>query len=152
MQPTNSYAAWSTTMHNVAVYGTLKHGGSNSRLLSSSKLVEVGQISGFHMMTNGSYPYAVEDSAASGTIHIEVYEVDEETLENLDGLEGYYGDSTDRQWGNHYERKEITTPSGKKALIYYIDLLPLSRQGLSKVESGEFNHLYRRTNNERNFF
>jgi gamma-glutamylcyclotransferase (GGCT)/AIG2-like uncharacterized protein YtfP len=124
-------------MNRVAVYGTLKHGGTNAYLLESSKLVGLHRISGFKMVTNGSFPYAIL-SPESGTIKVEVYEVADEVLVSLNTLEGYHGEGKWRHH-NHYQRKQVAIDSFD-TYIYYSEN---AMSNLKVVESGEFDHLNR---------
>lgn len=76
-------------MHKVFVYGTLKRGFGNNVLLRNSRYIgdfvsppifemfAVGQHGGFPLLTEGEY-----------NILGEIWEVDDETLRRLDGLEG----------------------------------------------------------------
>lgn len=73
----------------VFVYGTLKRTYGNNRLLKDSKFLGTAVTceDAFSMYTGG-FPYVLPE----GSFHVkgELYEVeDEETLRNLDHLEGY---------------------------------------------------------------
>ena len=72
----------------VFVYGTLKEGYGNHRLLNRAKFVGPGvTVSGDFKMLDGGFPMVL----TGGLFHIkgELYEVsDQETLSNLDRLEG----------------------------------------------------------------
>lgn len=75
----------------VAVYGTLKRGYGNHRLLEHAEYLGDDMISGYKLYYSsgpGSFPVAVpsEDSK----IHVEVFSIGdcERTLRNLDSLEG----------------------------------------------------------------
>jgi len=106
----------------VAVYGTLRKGCANHRYLEDAKYIETGRLSGWNMYSNGSYPYVAK---SSGSITVEIYEIDEETLARIDGLEGYPG---------HYERMRVNTEYGK-SWLYYVDEVP-SR--CFKISSGDW--------------
>jgi gamma-glutamylaminecyclotransferase len=76
----------------VFVYGSLKEGYGNHRLLQASTLVHHATLPyGHRMFSLGGFPGVVEADLSSGyPIHGEVYEVTERTLfESLDYLEGY---------------------------------------------------------------
>lgn len=64
------------------------------------------------------------------SIVMEVYEVDEETLKNLNRLEGYYPNEK----ATFYDRIEINTPWGKAFTYIYVN--ELSKE--SVVESGDW--------------
>lgn len=71
----------------VFVYGSLKRGYWNNSLLSTAKFIgEAFTIDGSYTMYDGGFPYVVlgGDDDVSG----EVWEVDDDTLRNLDRLEG----------------------------------------------------------------
>ena len=71
--------------YKVAVYGSLRQGFGNHRILGDSKLLGNEWIPGFEMFQLGSYP-GIRKGESS--ILTEVYEVSGETLERLDTLEG----------------------------------------------------------------
>ena len=95
--------------HQVAVYGTLKQGHGNHRLLSLSKFLGITETEEeWSMLHLGGFPGLIEGSSA---VHIEVYEVNDETFSRLDMLEGY---------PSFYNRREIETKFGT-AWVYYLD-------------------------------
>jgi gamma-glutamylaminecyclotransferase len=73
-------------MHKVFVYGTLKKGYGNHRLLKDSTFL--GNALTFEKFTlyDGGFPYLGRYGASQ--IIGEVYEVDDDTLSDLDRLEG----------------------------------------------------------------
>lgn len=79
----------------VFVYGTLKSGYGNNRLLSSSKFLGTAVVKGYKLFNSG-FPVATHDENSS--VVGEVWEIDEgRTLSNLDALESYphfYGRDT----------------------------------------------------------
>jgi gamma-glutamylcyclotransferase (GGCT)/AIG2-like uncharacterized protein YtfP len=102
----------------VAVYGSLKEGFGNHRLLSDSRLIGKG-VTEDHltMYSLGSFPCITSKPIAP--INVEVYEVDDITLNRLDSLEGH---------PTFYRRREvpikITDPGNTdtvKAWIYFIN-------------------------------
>lgn len=75
-------------MHLVFTYGTLKKGFSNHVLLSSSEFVQGAQTQPLYLMYNcGWYPCLVK-SEKGISIKGEIYRVDDNTLKQLDRLEG----------------------------------------------------------------
>lgn len=86
-------------MHSlVFVYGTLKKGFSNHRLLAGSEYLGTAQtVEKYAMYTTGT-PIVLKDEAVS-PIHGELYRVNEATLVALDSLEGH------PDW---YRREEIS--------------------------------------------
>jgi len=74
------------TMTIVAVYGSLKKGFSNHDFLVDADYLADAKVKGWDMYSFGPYPMAVP---GDGTIAVELYAVDSQTLRSLDGLEGY---------------------------------------------------------------
>lgn len=71
----------------VAVYGTLKQGFGNHRLIDAEP-VEHGVVRG-HRLYESGIPFLVEDKTSDYDVVVEVYDVDADTLESLDWLEGH---------------------------------------------------------------
>lgn len=100
----------------VAVYGTLKQGNGNHRLLTGATLLGSDVLrNNWRMYHLGGFP-GVKYVPDMGDIHVEVYEVDEATFERLDRLEGY----------NHaapmhglYDRMETMTSFGQAWIYIY---------------------------------
>jgi gamma-glutamylcyclotransferase (GGCT)/AIG2-like uncharacterized protein YtfP len=93
--------------HTVAVYGSLKKGFGNHRLLTNAEYLGVDKIDGWDMYGLGGFPGIV---AGEGSIHIEVYKVDDEEMARLDMLEGY---------PSFYDRKQVSTQHGD-AWVYFL--------------------------------
>ena len=94
----------------VAVYGSLKQGRGNHRLLRESQLKGVTRTSPeWTMYSMYAFPGIVPEGNTA--IKVEVYEVNVDTFARLDMLEGY---------PSFYDRKEIATEYGD-AWIYYLD-------------------------------
>lgn len=118
----------------VAVYGSLREGLSNHRLLVHSKKVYDGVVEGFAMYSLGGFPCIVPTDSASKPVVVEVYEVDEVTLRNLDRLEGYRAGSDN----NFYERMSVEVHTGSglvSALIYY---MPTPYSARDRVSCGDW--------------
>lgn len=102
----------------VLVYGTLRQGQVNHRILvaGNAKYVADVKLAGFHLFNTGyGYPAAVKaDLFNLNRMVCELYEIDENTLANLDRLEGY---------PTHYNRIEVECgPNGETAWIYVYDI------------------------------
>ena len=82
----------------VFVYGTLKKGFSNHRLLAGSEYLGTAQTVEKYAMYSTGTPIVLKDEAVS-PIHGELYRVNEATLVALDSLEGH------PDW---YRREEIS--------------------------------------------
>ena len=117
----------------VAVYGSLRKGYGNHRLLGESPLVRTGWLPGFKLIDLGSFPGAVRCKQGS-KIFVEVYEVDAETLKALDHLEGY--DETDVET-SLYLRKSYQCANDVQVSVYVyngaIDHLP-------EIQSGDWSN------------
>lgn len=98
----------------VFVYGTLRRGEGNHRLLVGARFVgEARTEPSFTLCDLGAYPAMLEGGATS--IVGEVYEVDERTLDALDRLEGH---------PRYYRRAPIALADGESVEAY---LLPADR-------------------------
>jgi len=114
-----------------AVYGTLKKGFGNHRILNRNPL-KTETIKGFKMYSNGGFPMIVESENKNDEITIEIYQVSEsETKYRLDRLEGY---SPEQDQGM-YLRRKVTTSLGEAWI--YIWNCSIS-QNLQHVENGNF--------------
>lgn len=72
----------------VGVYGTLKQGHGNHVLLQHVERAAVGHVSG-HRLYQSGIPFLVEDSTSDYDVLVEIYDVDDKTLQSLDSLEGH---------------------------------------------------------------
>jgi gamma-glutamylaminecyclotransferase len=104
----------------VFVYGTLRRGFWNHRLLSKAEFVGAGKTKARYAMYVDGIPYVVKEEVSQ--IVGEVYAVDRETLDDLDCLEGH------PSW---YERHEvgIKLEDGQQRVAW----MYLSRQGRGKL-------------------
>lgn len=101
----------------VFVYGTLKKGFSNHRLLASSELLGRARTIEAYAMYSTGVPIVIKNESVS-PITGELYRVDEATLVYLDSLEGH------PDW---YRREEVDVlletedeePRTEKAWIYF---------------------------------
>lgn len=79
-------------MHKVFVYGTLKLGGSNNRLLRDATFMYPAVTQQAYLMKdNGSWPFVIQRNKDTAPVRGEVYEVTDEILDDLDILEGHPG-------------------------------------------------------------
>ena len=89
-------------MHRVFVYGSLRRGFHNFRLLEDSKFLgKATTAPEFSMLHLGGFPGIIRGGETA--IHGEVFEVDDATLLRLDRLEGHPG----------FYRREETTVVGE---------------------------------------
>lgn len=85
--------------HRVFVYGTLKKGIHNHRLLVSSDFIgNAYTLDTFKMFHVGFPVIKFSDHPDAKSVYGEVYDVDDETLKRLDSLESE---------GSMYDRKQI---------------------------------------------
>lgn len=91
----------------VFVYGTLKSGYGNNRLLETSKLIAEGATQEEYLLTDTGFPYLIPQKALTATeryptapVRGEVWEVtSQEVMDSLDALEGVAYD--------HYRHLEV---------------------------------------------
>ncbi len=98
----------------VAVYGTLKRGRSNSRVLQGSRFIGTDTLPDLALYHLGAYPGAVEERSFS--VHVEVYAVTEPTLEALDELEDFF---PERPGTSLYIRRTMDTRHGPAWVYIY---------------------------------
>jgi gamma-glutamylcyclotransferase (GGCT)/AIG2-like uncharacterized protein YtfP len=93
----------------ICVYGSLRKGMGNHRLLETSKLLSTETIQdNFRMVDMGSYPGLIESEEANDII-IEIYEVTPETYKRIEMLESY---------PSFYDRKNVHTTEGEVGIYY----------------------------------
>lgn len=124
----------------VFVYGSLKEGFGNHRLISSFKKIGEGTIEG-KMYSLGAFPAVVLDKENPDLIHGEIYDVNTESgLERLDMLEGY----RPNEKNNFYDRVEVkctfTDNTKKNVLVYVMHKKSLRLMDKPYIESGIWTH------------
>tara|TARA_Y100001951_G_C11298065_1_gene277573 strand:- start:25740 stop:26117 length:378 start_codon:yes stop_codon:yes gene_type:complete len=117
-------------MHKVFVYGSLKRGFGNHRVIeaSTTRFLGVGSLADGVMYSLGGFPGVIR---GKGEIQGELYEVDDATLGRLDCLEGH---------PTFYERQdmEVQTNEGRVACQGYIYQGDVSY--MPHIESGDWSH------------
>lgn len=116
--------------HLVSVYGSLRKKQSNYEYYLSSSIYK-GTFSTepeYTLHSLSFYPGLKLNGNTS--VVMEVYEVDEKTLETLNRLEGY----RPGEKSSFYDRIEINTPWGKAFTYIYVN--ELSKESI--VESGDW--------------
>lgn len=101
-------------MTKVAVYGSLRKGMGNHVLLEGSKFLGNDVVQG-SMYSLGGFP-GCHNHDPEDTIHIEVYEVDDDTLQSLDWLEGVDEECPE---AGMYRRERIFTSLGSVYIYWY---------------------------------
>ncbi|MBP1909109.1 gamma-glutamylcyclotransferase family protein [Methanolobus bombayensis] len=102
----------------IFVYGTLKKGDPNHKLLKGSSFVCSTQTAGNYVMIDlGAFPGVLKPEDISqmpvSAIMGEVYDISEQTLKELDYYEG--------DW---YYREKIRLKNGLSALMYFLKKIP----------------------------
>ena len=98
----------------VAVYGSLKQGFFNHELLGYSTHIDSGFISGFKMFDLELFPAIIR--SPNDKIFVEIYEVEADTLADLDELESYKEDDLENSF---YKRICIVSRWGPIMLYVY---------------------------------
>jgi gamma-glutamylcyclotransferase (GGCT)/AIG2-like uncharacterized protein YtfP len=80
----------------ILVYGTLRRGCGLHRALCNAKYLRDVRVPGFDMINLGGCPGIVPNPNNKEGIFGEVYEVDDDTLQHLDHIEGYNPKYPDR--------------------------------------------------------
>lgn len=107
----------------VLVYGSLKKGGWLHGYLEDSKQLEDREVEGFGMKSMGRFPAAYKKEGER--ILCEEYEIDADTLQNLDYAEGY---------PHFYNRTQVG-----ESWLYYLEpeeVEDLSTINVIRTESG----------------
>lgn len=115
----------------IGVYGTLRKGCGNHRIMGDSKLLGTVVTSAkFTMYNNGHFPYVYPKGKTPLTL--EIYNVeDQNTLRHIYGLEGYTGERNNPK--NWYDTVDVETEFGLAEI--FVCKTP---QKLPIVESGDW--------------
>lgn len=115
----------------VAVFGSLRTGFGNNRVLGDSKSLGFFQSPpAFNMLDAGGFPYLVKKENGD-SIKMEVFEVTREDIaRGVDRLEGHYSVGNPN---NFYDKGEIETPWGVAEYYFNHD-----GRGLKRVASGDW--------------
>jgi gamma-glutamylcyclotransferase (GGCT)/AIG2-like uncharacterized protein YtfP len=106
-------------MHKVFVYGTLKKGYGNHRLLVDSTFIGNAVTKQRYHLTASGIPF-VNKTIPTSNIVGEVYEVTDKQLDRLDSLEGYDPNRHEESWYKR-EKIEVNLESGEtmESYIYF---------------------------------
>ena len=114
----------------VSVYGTLRKGCSNHGYICNGEYMGSFESKPIFSMYSVSNIYPALKLGGTTSVKLEVYEVDDEVLKKLDGLEGYIPEGKH----NLYDRKKIFTPYGESLIYIYNH----GTNDLQKVTSGDW--------------
>lgn len=123
----------------IAVYGTLKEGHSNHRVIKGAKyLGEFTTKPEYRMYSFGGFPAIT--LTGDTPIRCEIYDVeDEDMLNGIFNLEGYRGEGNDR---NFYDLKIIDTPYGRAGIFYIKDIFKYGYK--TQIKSGIWQGTYQK--------
>ena len=110
----------------IAAYGTLREGFGNNRLLRYSKHLGTGQTIEKYTLRASGIPFVSKEPLHN--VVVDVYKVDDDTLQSLDSLEGH---------PERYCREEIPVKVGDttmKAWLYFNN----GYSHLPIIESGDY--------------
>lgn len=105
-----------TEINLVGVYGSLKRGFYNHGFLGKAAYVGESWLSGFRMHSLGFFPGVVFSHDVEEKVLVEWYQVDDETLAELDVLEGFQAQNTE---SSIYLRYAIESPFGAGWIYLY---------------------------------
>lgn len=118
---------------NIAVYGTLRKGYGNHRVLGNSKFIGSGRTVDKYKLTANGIPFVNKNEPVSN-VKVEVYSVTPEQLPTVDALEGYDPKRHEESW---YKRTPINVKleNGEtiEASIYFSD-----RNAETLIETGDY--------------
>ena len=99
----------------IAVYGTLRKGNGNHRLLVNADYIGTYTTEPIYSLYSlGGFPGLKENGETA--VIMEVYAVNEEEARRVDGLEGY----TPGEQATFYDKIQIETPWGQAGVYTYV--------------------------------
>lgn len=110
----------------VFVYGSLRRGMHNHRLMSKAEFVAEASLSGFSMYQVSSFPAIVP---GNGSVKGEIYLVDGATLARLDRLEGH---------PRMYRRELVTVQAGDVLAQVWVYVWQRPVSGMVSVPAGDW--------------
>lgn len=116
-------------MHKVFVYGTLRRGEHNHRLLNTATFIgEAQSCSANFVMTGHGVPFLSETPFRNLPVTGEVFEVDDATLHRLDLLEGH-----PNWYGRKIRRFKLRDGRHVHAWVYLLPLHANDHRSLAPV-------------------
>lgn len=114
--------------HLVAVYGSLRHGLHNHGRLISAERVGDDEVRRYRMLDLGFFPGLVPELTAKFLTKVEVYRVDDATLDSLDSLEGH----------PRFYRRTTTLTEQKRVVFIYVLADPSRYTHCREVTGGDW--------------
>jgi len=123
----------------IAVYGTLRKGNGNHRLIENADYKGTYTTEPiYNLYSLGGFPGLKEGGKTA--VVMEVYAVNAEEARRVDGLEGYYPGETP----TFYDKINIDTPYGKAGVYTYVRQPSES----SLIESGDWMNRFKKIEEE----
>ena len=117
----------------ICVYGSLRAGKGNNRLLRDSELLSTEVINiPYRMVSLGGFPGLIP-SDENHDIVVEIWEVNDYTYRSVECLEGF---------PSFYQKALVPTSLGEVEV--YVLESPRYQSGYDAVESGDWNQYYKR--------
>ena len=117
----------------ICVYGSLRAGKGNNRLLRDSELLSTEVINiPYRMVSLGGFPGLIP-SDENHDIVVEIWEVNDYTYRSVECLEGF---------PSFYQKALVPTSLGEVEV--YVLESPRYQSGYDAVESGDWNEFYKR--------
>lgn len=124
----------SPNLVSVAVYGTLKKGHGNHRLLTNSYCLGEGFTSEPYPLVIDGLPYVIDRAGKGKRVCVEIYRVDSATLARLDSLEGH------PEW---YQRKQIQVQLYKGGTVSaWVYMIPDSKSQTHMNDTGIYHERF----------
>ena len=118
---------------NIAVYGTLRKGFGNHRVISEAEYIGTGWTKEKYKLTAAGIPFVNPNEQVSN-VKVEIYSVTPDHLPSVDALEGYNPNNHEGSW---YKRTPIKVNMEDnneiEASIYFGD-----RDAPTLIKSGDF--------------
>ena len=133
-EPQPKPVSCSTSLHSVAVYGTLKKGHGNHRLLKDSYCLGEGFTSEPYPLVVDGLPYVIDRAGKGKRVCVEIYRVHLDTLARLDSLEGH------PDW---YQRKQIQVQLYKGGTVSaWVYMIPDDKSQTHMNDTGIYTDRY----------
>lgn len=99
----------------IAVYGSLRYGMGNHRVLGGAEYVDTTVVYGFSMHSFGGFPVLIPADPEEEAV-VELYRANDAEMDSVDMLEGFREGG-----GGFYDRTPVELDNGHVAWVYFID-------------------------------